>query len=445
MASTNLRISSVVEHHAWLSSQAALPKGFRVGTTSFDFVPAEVTKGAKMTVTLIVLDEPTPVFAALFTKNAFPGAPVIIGRQRLEEPTLGALVVNNKIANVCAPGGVDASERLCAAVAQALKLQPGQILPSSTGVIGWQLPVDAMISRIPTAVATLQKDSVLPAAEGILTTDLFPKVRRAAVGDGVIVGIAKGAGMIEPNLATMLVYLLTDCDVPREFLRESLTGAVNGSFNNISIDGDTSTSDTVAALSSRRVPCPDPKAFPCRPRPGLRRAGRGRGAQRRGRPPRHPRRRRQRPHRRSGARIGKIDHQLAALPMRGVRQRPQRRPAGVRHRQVHRRRQPSRCGAARHRPDPLRPDPGRADHLRRRRFPPRPGQGEAAGRPPQGRQLYASKPAMDGFTFKPPLRYPAHERCVEITVDLGLGGASCTVLGGDRSHEYISENADYRS
>jgi glutamate N-acetyltransferase/amino-acid N-acetyltransferase len=445
MASTNLRIASVVEHRAWLSSQAALPKGFRVGTTSFDFVPVEVTKGAKMTVTLIVLDEPTPAFAACFTKNAFPGAPVIIGRKRLEEPTLGALVVNNKIANVCAPSGVEASERLCAAVAQALKIQPGQVMPSSTGVIGWQLPVDAMIARIPTAVATLQKDSVLPAAEGILTTDLFPKVRRAAVGDGAIVGIAKGAGMIEPNLATMLVYLLTDCDVPREFLREALAGAVNGSFNNISIDSDTSTSDTVAALSSRRVPCPDPKAF----RAALDRVC-GELAE-------------------DVVRNGEGVHHVIRVAVgnaptvdlaRGIGKSIINSPLF----------QCAVCGND--------PNVGRlvcaigkfiggASHLGAGAagidltrcvltlggqtifadgvFRLDPAKEKLLVAHLKDAQLYASKPAIDGFTFKPPLRYPAHERCVEITVDLGLGGASCTVLGGDRSHEYISENADYRS
>ena len=90
-----------------------------------------------------------------------------------------------------------------------------------------------------------------------MTTDLYPKVRRAAVGAGSIVGIAKGAGMIEPNMATMLVYLLTDLAVPRAELRRMLARAVETSFNSISIDSDTSTSDTVALVSSGQVPCPD--------------------------------------------------------------------------------------------------------------------------------------------------------------------------------------------
>jgi hypothetical protein len=143
MASTTLTFASREAHRAWLSTQAILPAGFRVGTTRFEFVPVEVPKPAAMNLTLIALDKPTPDFAAVFTRNAFPGAPVIIGRRRLDEPTLGAIVVNNKISNVCAPDGVATAERLCAGVAGALGMAPGQVLPSSTGVIGWRIPIEA--------------------------------------------------------------------------------------------------------------------------------------------------------------------------------------------------------------------------------------------------------------------------------------------------------------
>ena len=141
MASTTLTFASREAHQAWLSTQAILPTGFRVGTTRFEFVPAEVPKPAAMNLTLIALDKPSPDFAAVFTRNAFPGAPVIIGRRLLDEPTLGAIIVNNKISNVRAPDGVATAERICAGVAGALGMAPGQSLPSSTGVIGWRLPV----------------------------------------------------------------------------------------------------------------------------------------------------------------------------------------------------------------------------------------------------------------------------------------------------------------
>ena len=122
MPSTSLAFTSRDQHRAWLAAQAALPAGFRTGTARFEFTPREAPKPAKMTLTLLALDRPTPDFAAMFTRNAFPGAPVIVGRRRLAEPTLGAIIINNKISNVCAPGGVEASERICAATAKLLNL-----------------------------------------------------------------------------------------------------------------------------------------------------------------------------------------------------------------------------------------------------------------------------------------------------------------------------------
>ena len=250
---------------ASLAPHAALPKGYRVGTHAFNFRPRELPeKVAKMTMTLIALDKPTSNFAAMFTSNAFPGAPVLVGRQRLAEKEIQAIVVNNKISNVCAPGGVEDSERVCSEVAKLLQLpSPRHVIPSSTGVIGWKLPVDDILKALPDAVGTLQGGSVLPAASGIMTTDMYPKVRSAVVPDtagGRIVGIAKGAGMIEPNLATMLVYLLTDVEVPREVLRRALPTAVDTTFNALSIDSDQSTSDTVVLTSSNAVPMGDATA-----------------------------------------------------------------------------------------------------------------------------------------------------------------------------------------
>ena len=261
MPSTNLAFHDRHEHRAWLATQAALPGGFRVGTARLEFIPREAPKPAKMTLTLLALDRPTPSFALMYTRNAFPGAPVLIGRERLRGPALGAIIVNNKISNVCAPGGVEAGERICAEAARLLGLAPTEVLPSSTGVIGWSLPVEPMVAALPRAVAALAGGSIGPAAEGIVTTDLYPKIRRVALAGGSIVGIAKGAGMIEPNMATMLVYVLTDLAVPREELRAALARAVDTSFNCISVDGDTSTSDTVALVSSGRVACPDLGAF----------------------------------------------------------------------------------------------------------------------------------------------------------------------------------------
>ena len=131
--------ASAAEHAAWLQSQSALPAGFRVGTHTFAFSPRELPeKTASMTVTLIVLDKPTASYAAMFTSNAFPGAPVIVGRERARAAApVQAVIVNNKISNVCAPGGVADSEALCAALARQLSLpSAASVLPCSTGVIG---------------------------------------------------------------------------------------------------------------------------------------------------------------------------------------------------------------------------------------------------------------------------------------------------------------------
>lgn len=249
--------NSAEEYEAWLGEASALPQGFRVGVTGFEFTPEEADLPSKMNITLVALDEPTANFAAVFTLNSFCGSPIVVGRQRLaSSPTLQAVVVNNKISNVCAAGdGVAASEAICKEVANQLNLPGGSasVLPSSTGVIGWKLPVAAMTSALPQAVAALQSASALPAARSIMTTDRYPKLRSVSACGGRIVAFAKGAGMIEPNMATMLAYVLTDVDIPRAAMQEMLSRSADVSFNCVSVDADQSTSDTLVMLSSCKV------------------------------------------------------------------------------------------------------------------------------------------------------------------------------------------------
>jgi glutamate N-acetyltransferase/amino-acid N-acetyltransferase len=439
MSSTQMEFKDRAAHRAWLMQQAALPAGFRVGVAKFDFTPAEAPKPSKMTLTLIALDRPSPAFAAVFTRNAFPGAPVVIGRGRLAEPALAAIIVNNKISNVCAPGGVGAAEKVCAETALLLGCSPREILPSSTGVIGWALPVDAIVKSLPAAVAALKGGSIMPAAEGIVTTDLYPKIRRAAVGSGSIVGIAKGAGMIEPNMATMLVYLLTDIAIPRHELQAMLAEAVEPSFNSISVDSDTSTSDTVALVSSGSVANPGAAEF--------RRALHGvcsdlaEDVIRNGEGVRHvirvsvlraadfPSARAlgkavvnaplfkcavagndpnvgrliQAIGKHVGAQGGSADLSGMSIRMGGV----------------------EIFGGGAFRLDPSK-ESALVAHLR-------------------AAELYPSAPTKDGV-FAAPVDFPAHERCVEIEIDLGgAGRGNAVVLGADLTHEYVSENADYRS
>lgn len=438
MPSTNLTFRDREAHRAWLATQAALPAGFRVGTTRFDFMPREAPKPAKMTLTLIALEQPTADFAAMFTRNAFPGAPILIGRKRLNEPTLGAIIVNNKVSNVCAPGGVEASERICAATAQALGLTPTQVLPSSTGVIGWTLPVDAIVAGIPAAAAALTNSSVLPAAEGIVTTDLYPKVRRADVGGGSVVGIAKGAGMIEPNLATMLVYLLTDVAVPRRELRAMLARAVDASFNAISVDSDTSTSDTVVLASSSRVPCTDVLGFEralhqvCRDL--------AEDVVRNGEGVRHVIRVTVRNAASLGlARaLGKaiVNAPLFKCAVAGNDPNVGRLIQAIgKHVGAH---------AAGTNLTKLRATLGGIEIFADGVFQLNPEKETALVAHLRGAELYASAPPKDGV-FSAPIDFPPHERCVELEIEVGNGAAAATVIGGDLTHEYVSENADYRS
>jgi glutamate N-acetyltransferase/amino-acid N-acetyltransferase len=439
MSSTQLSFASREEHRAWLTTQAALPAGFRVGTTRFEFTSKEVAKPAQMALTLIALDRPTPAFAAMFTRNAFPGAPVIIGRKRLNEASLGAVLVNNKISNVCVPNGVNDSERLCEVAAKALGLDSHQVLPSSTGVIGWELPIEQMLPVIPAAAAALQSESILPAAEAIVTTDLYPKIRRAKVGGGSIVGIAKGAGMIEPNLATMLVYLLTDLDLTRADLRAALAKAIPCSFNSMSVDSDTSTSDTVALLSSRLVPCSDLDEFQlaldqvC-----------GDLAE-------------------DIARNGEGVHHVIRVQIIGAPSESIARGVGksVVNSPLF------QCAVCGNDPNVGRlvcaigkylgtaaPD---ADLSRTRmsmggleifvggEFRLSPEVESELTAHLKAAELYQSAAPADGLSFVPPVKYPPHEARVEIAIDLGLGSATAVIIGTDRSHEYVTENADYRS
>lgn len=438
MPSTNLTFQNRNEHRAWLATQAALPAGFRVGTTRFEFMPREAPKPAKMTLTLIALDRPTADFAAMFTKNAFPGAPVVVGRKRLNEPALGAIIVNNKISNVCAPGGVEASERVCAETARQLGMSANQILPSSTGVIGWGLPADAMVAALPQAASALANGSIMPAAEGIVTTDLYPKIRRAAVGAGSIVGIAKGAGMIEPNLATMLVYILTDLAVPRADLRAMLVRAMDSSFNAISVDSDTSTSDTVALISSSRVPCEDFGAF----ERGLHTVCRdlAEDVVRNGEGVRH---------------VIRVSVRNAASPAlaralgKAIVNAPLFKCAVAGNDpNVGRLVQAIGKHVGAHAPgtdiSKLRARMGGVEIFANGVFQLNPEKETALVAHLRAAELYQSAPPKDGV-FAAPVDFPPHERCVEIEIEVGNGAASATVLGGDLTHEYVSENADYRS
>ena len=195
--------------------------------------------------------------AAVFTRNAFCAAPVIVAREHLQanghSPRYLLVNTGNANAGTGAPG-IAAARECTAAVAAQTGVASIHVLPFSTGVIGEPLPVDVLTAALPQAVAALSAEGWAAAAEGILTTDTRPKGLSASFNvagkEYVVTGIAKGAGMIRPNMATMLAYLATDAAVEQSLLQQLLGELVDTSFNRISIDGDTSTNDACVLLAT---------------------------------------------------------------------------------------------------------------------------------------------------------------------------------------------------
>ena len=224
----------------------SFPKGFRCASRNVGLKP-----NAK-DLALFVSDVDAAA-AAVFTRNQFPGAPVILGRETIRGRLLRAIVVNSKVSNVATGElGLENARRMAAAAAAEVGSTPERVLVSSTGVIGVPLPIDKIERGIRGITRELQ-DNPLVGAEGIMTTDTHPKALSASVGDATITWIAKGSGMIEPNMATMLVYIFTDARIDAVTLDRLLRQAVYVSFNMLSVDSDTSTSDTCALLANGRA------------------------------------------------------------------------------------------------------------------------------------------------------------------------------------------------
>lgn len=242
-----------------------LPQGSVTSPAGFTAVaiPAGLKKDKQLDLAL-VYSEQDCACAAMFTRNQVVAAPVIVDRETLAQnrTAVRAIVANAKNANACTgePGLANAREtqRLAAA---ALGIRPDQVLLLSTGVIGVQLPMGKIRAGVETAVEILQRRSAeaqrgggIEAAQAIMTTDTRPKHLAVAVElpNGVVTigGMAKGAGMIHPNMATMLAVITTDAQIAPELLQTMLGTAVHHSFNRISVDGDTSTNDTVLLLAN---------------------------------------------------------------------------------------------------------------------------------------------------------------------------------------------------
>ncbi|WP_028310509.1 MULTISPECIES: bifunctional glutamate N-acetyltransferase/amino-acid acetyltransferase ArgJ [Derxia] len=196
--------------------------------------------------------------AGVFTTNRFCAAPVTVSKRNLAAGRIGALVVNtgNANAGTGAPGMANA-ERMCAATAALLGLDAAQVLPFSTGVILEPLPIEKIEAALPAAVGALAEDNWFNAAHAIMTTDTQPKAMslQGTVGGAAITitGISKGAGMIKPNMATMLGYIATDAAVAQPLLQSLVSEIADASFNAITIDGDTSTNDSFIVVATGKA------------------------------------------------------------------------------------------------------------------------------------------------------------------------------------------------
>jgi glutamate N-acetyltransferase/amino-acid N-acetyltransferase len=203
--------------------------------------------------------------AAVYTSNKVKAAHILYNRKKVKGPAR-ALLVNSGCANACTGSeGVKDLERIAGALADELRVHEDEILFASTGVIGRRLPVETIIAALPALKRTLKEKHIDLFARAIMTTDTYPKVVQTQVpgkGGGSIAGVAKGAGMINPLFATMLSFLFTDCSVPSEQIRKLIPAMARESFERITVDGDTSTNDTVMLFAhAGAVPVSDSAGF----------------------------------------------------------------------------------------------------------------------------------------------------------------------------------------
>jgi len=227
--------------------------GVRIGVAE-----AGVRKAHRKDLTVVLIDEGASV-AGVFTQNRFCAAPVQVCREHLASGRgIRAMLINTGNANAgTGEDGLARARATCAALARRLDLAPEQILPFSTGVIMEPLPSERIEAGLPAALADAAPDHWLRAAEGIMTTDTVPKAfsAQATIGGAVvsITGIAKGAGMIRPNMATMLGFLATDARVEPALMQQLARELAEGSFNRVTVDGDTSTNDSFVVIASNQA------------------------------------------------------------------------------------------------------------------------------------------------------------------------------------------------
>ncbi|GAA5444245.1 arginine biosynthesis bifunctional protein ArgJ [Microbulbifer sp. NBRC 101763] len=232
-------------------SSSLLPpvKGVRLAS-----VPARIKDWQRDDLLLIEISKEASV-SATFTQNSFCAAPVVVAKEHISKGNVRALLINAGNANAATGSrGLSDAQACCEAVARAINMRAEQVLPFSTGVIGEHLPLQRLLDAIPRAAEQLSDSGWDGAAKAIMTTDTHPKTASRTLEIGgeeiTVVGIAKGSGMIQPNMATMLAYVATDAHVAQPLLDKMVKEAVNASFNRVSVDGDTSTNDACVLIAT---------------------------------------------------------------------------------------------------------------------------------------------------------------------------------------------------
>jgi len=248
-----------MSHWKQVDGNLATPRGFRAAAIAAGIKRTAAEPGATrpLDLALIFSDAPGTTAAGVFTTNVVAAAPLVVSRRHLKRSggRARAVVVNSGNANTCTgAAGLRTAEQTARAAAALLGLSPAQVLVASTGVIGLPLHAELIVSQLPTLAQSLSQDQAARVEQAIMTTDTFPKSCVLATeleGKGVhLAGVAKGAGMIHPRMATMLSFVTTDAAVRAPVLRKMLRSAVDASFNCVTVDGDRSTNDTVLALAS---------------------------------------------------------------------------------------------------------------------------------------------------------------------------------------------------
>ncbi|MDY7031460.1 MAG: bifunctional glutamate N-acetyltransferase/amino-acid acetyltransferase ArgJ [Thermodesulfobacteriota bacterium] len=223
-------------------------------------ISSGIKKNKEKDLALIYTETPSTAMA-VFTMNKVKAAPVLVSMERAKANLCRAIIVNSGNANACTgKEGMNHAYSMTRLIAENLDIDENMVLVASTGVIGKKLPMDTISSTIPRLVKELTSDGIYSAAEAIMTTDTFPKVvlRKGTIGgkEVTLCGMAKGSGMIMPNMATMLSFVLTDVDIEADALEMVFQENVKHSFNAISVDGETSTNDMAVILASGRAENP---------------------------------------------------------------------------------------------------------------------------------------------------------------------------------------------